>query len=502
MNRFEEAVSHYRAVVDDPGSGGIDPWIRALARYRIGMCQGKSGDVAGAVKTFRAFAEALITTKRTEGTFPGLDLDARRFFLGKVFEDLGRLWPDREADWRTEPWVLGGRQEENIEILAMVRSWILPAIKRVGEGAGRIRVPAEFEGEFVLPVLVRRDGIWLGGFIRTGTLRSNLGIEKRHPHSPLGLELRMPGGTDEAPRTLASRPLFPGLESVVLAVHLRDAGAPARETGRRRASLLFLLALAGVVLFTGTVLVLRRLKKEMDLSRLKSDFFANVSHDLRTPLAIIRSSAETLRLGRVQDEEKKRKYMDVIIEETDRIDALVGNVLEASRIELGRKTYSFGALSPEALVSEVEDARRLYLEEQGFAFEVFAEEGLPEIRADVEALRSALYNLIENAVKYSADRKEISLRALRRGGELVLTVEDRGPGIPEGERERIFERFYRRGGLPGAGTGVGLGLSLVLETVRAHGGRIEVEAREGGGASFRVLLPVALRSRKGCEGPS
>ena len=149
----------------------------------------------------------------------------------------------------------------------------------------------------------------------------------------------------------------------------------------------------------------------MELSRLKSDFLAQVSHDFRTPLAIIRSSAETLQLGRVNEKEKVARYLDVIVKETDRLDRFVGNVLEAARVELGRKTYRFAPVAPASLVRDVETARRLYLEEQGFSLEVAVADALPEITIDVEAVRSALFNLIENAVKYSGERKEMGLRA-------------------------------------------------------------------------------------------
>jgi two-component system phosphate regulon sensor histidine kinase PhoR len=303
--------------------------------------------------------------------------------------------------------------------------------------------------------------------------------------------LHAPG--EDAPFPAGSIPLRLVREhdAFTLSVRPRDGAAVAREGARRKGLLLGLLSLAGIVLLSGTVLVLRRLKKEMDLSKLKSDFLAGVSHDFRTPLAIIRSSAETLQLGRVSDPEKASRYLDVIVKETVRLDHYVGNVLEAARLELGRERRPFEPVDPGSLLREVEEGRRLFLEEAGFRFNVETGEDLPSLPGDAEALRSALLNLVENAVKYSAERKEILLRATRRNGAVVIAVADRGVGVDAEEKRKIFERFYRSGETASTTGGLGLGLALVLETARAHGGRVEVEAREGGGTVFSLVLPFS-----------
>ncbi len=490
--RFEEAETHYRAVLEDPGLEGVDPRTRALAWFRVAVCREAVGDVRVAAETCRDLAEALISKASASNPLAGLGMASRRFYVDGVLEALERLEAGGEA--KGDPSLLRERwrsRRREDAVLETVRTRVLPALQRVPCGARRIRIEAELAGKPVLAVVAAMEPGRVGVLLDPGTMKSALPLGRSRPDAPFALRLRMRGESDTGTPALASTRLFPGLDAAVLSVRLRDPGAPGRETARRRATLLALLGLGGVVLVAGAVMVLRRLKKEMDLSRLKSDFFANVSHDLRTPLAIIRSSAETLKLGRVKEEGKKGAYLDAILKEAQRIDALVGNVLEASRVELGRKTYRMERLSPGALASGVEQDRRLYLEEAGFDFDVSIEEGLPDIRGDVESLRLAMYNLLENAVKYSGERKEVVLEVARRDGDVGFRVLDRGRGIAPEDQQRIFERFTRAGSGLGDAGGVGLGLALVLETVKAHGGRIEVEGREGGGAVFELRLPAA-----------
>jgi len=302
----------------------------------------------------------------------------------------------------------------------------------------------------------------------------------------------MPGQDAGGPEALASSPLFDESPVPVLCVSARDPGEISREISRRKALLASLLAAAGAALAAGTFLVLRRLKKEMDLSRLKTDFLANLSHDLRTPLSVIRSAAETLHMGRVRDPDKARRYLEIVLKEAGRIEGMIGNVMDAARFEIGRKTLHLSPIAPGELIAGVEKARRLLLEEAGFALEVAVAEDVPAILGDRDALGNALLNLVENAVKYSPERKEIRLTATARDGEAVLSVEDRGMGIPPEEKAGLFERFHRAGPAVHTAGGVGLGLSLVLATVRAHGGRIEVEPREGRGTRFSMAFPAAV----------
>ncbi len=235
----------------------------------------------------------------------------------------------------------------------------------------------------------------------------------------------------------------------------------------------------------------RNVRREMHLSRLKSDFVANVSHELKTPLALIRLFAETLELGRVPTEEKKTQYHRIINKESRRLTQLVDNILDFSRLESGQQTLRLVAVSVDDLVTNVMESFRLRLEDEKFEWHVDVPEGLPRIKADTIALQHCLLNLLDNAVKYSRDRKEIRVVARERDDMVSIAVGDRGIGISAEDLPRIFEKFVRvETGLVHTVKGAGLGLSLVDQIVRAHHGRVEVASTPGEGSIFTMLIPV------------
>jgi signal transduction histidine kinase len=230
----------------------------------------------------------------------------------------------------------------------------------------------------------------------------------------------------------------------------------------------------------------------MHLSRLKNDFVANVSHELKTPLALIRLFAETLELGRVPGEEKARQYYQVINKESQRLTQLINNILDFSRIEAGRKEYRFAPTDISRIVQDVVDAYRFQIEQQGFTLEVKLAEDVPEVPADKEALAQAVLNLVNNAIKYSRDDKYLGLEVRRQDGRVLLSISDRGIGIAKGEQRKIFDKFYRaEDSLVHETKGSGLGLALVHHIMEAHGGEVEVDSIPGRGSRFTLALPIA-----------
>ena len=220
----------------------------------------------------------------------------------------------------------------------------------------------------------------------------------------------------------------------------------------------------------------------MALAHLKSDFVSNVSHELRTPLALIRLYAETLELGRITTQEKKEEYYRIIRKESERLTALINNILDFSRIEAGRKEYDFRETDIAELVRNTLDSYRYQIEQQGFAFEQSIDPSIPAVRVDREAIARALVNLVNNALKYSAEEKFLGVKLYRANDSLKLEVVDRGIGITRREQSKIFEKFYRTGDpLVHNTKGSGLGLSLVRHITRAHGGDVEVESSPGKG---------------------
>ncbi len=292
------------------------------------------------------------------------------------------------------------------------------------------------------------------------------------------------GGAPEVERNLEGA--FPGL---TLAIKLRGSTLAAIGERFARMSLLTLAALS-LVLAGGIALTYRNVTKEMALARLKSDFVSNVSHELRTPLSLIRLYAETLEMGRLTSPEKYQEYYRIIRKESERLTALINNILDFSRIEAGRKEYDFRETDMSELVHNTLDSYRYQLEQSGFQFEEKIDE-VPPMRVDREAMARSLLNLVNNALKYSQDRKYIGVNLYRDNGSVKLEVVDQGIGIPHQEQQKIFEKFYRVGDpLVHNTKGSGLGLSLVRHIVQAHGGDVSVDSAPGQGSKFTIVLPV------------
>jgi signal transduction histidine kinase len=292
------------------------------------------------------------------------------------------------------------------------------------------------------------------------------------------------GGTPEVERNLEGA--FQGL---TLAIKLR--GTTLAAIGQRFALISFLtLAALSLALAGGIALTYRNITKEMALARLKSDFVSNVSHELRTPLSLIRLYAETLEMGRLTGPEKYQEYYRIIRKESERLTGLINNILDFSRIEAGRKEYDFRETDMCELVHNTLDSYRYQLEQSGFQFEEKIDE-VPPLRVDREAMARSLLNLVNNALKYSQDRKFIGVNLYRDNGSVKLEVVDQGIGIPHQEHQKIFEKFYRVGDpLVHNTKGSGLGLSLVRHIVEAHGGEVAVDSTPGQGSKFTIVLPV------------
>jgi len=236
---------------------------------------------------------------------------------------------------------------------------------------------------------------------------------------------------------------------------------------------------------------LRFIFHEMELAELKSTLVSNVSHELKTPLALIRLFSETLEMGRAESPEKEKEFLRVIHKESERLTHLIDNVLDLNRIEQNRKTYQPKPTDLASLVNETLEAYHFQLQQKGFQIESNLADGLPLVSVDPDAMTQALLNLIDNAIKYSPDEKKLRVDLARSRGEAVISVEDRGIGIPVREHGKIFDMFHRvEKGLEHSVKGSGLGLSLVQHIVDAHGGRITVESRPGEGSRFSIHLPL------------
>jgi signal transduction histidine kinase len=298
------------------------------------------------------------------------------------------------------------------------------------------------------------------------------------PDEGRGREARRPL-EEESPWLLVARHRGGSLEDTVATVRTRNLAVGF--------GILALLGATAVLLATGA-------QRARRLARQQMEFVAGVTHELNTPLAAIRSAGQNLADGIVKDPAQVRRYGGLIEKEGGRLTALVAQVLDFAGIESGSRVYASEPLEVAPLVEDVLRDHRLALEQAGMAVEKDLAPDLPQVRGDAAALRRALDNVVANAVKFAASGRWLAVRAAARtgGSAVVLRVEDRGPGIPRDERERVFEPFYRGGAAERNATpGSGLGLSLVRHVVDAHGGRVRVEGREAGGTAVVLELPVA-----------
>jgi two-component system phosphate regulon sensor histidine kinase PhoR len=253
-----------------------------------------------------------------------------------------------------------------------------------------------------------------------------------------------------------------------------------------------LVAVSTVIIAVGLGVVWLSVRAERRTSRLKSDFIANVSHELKTPLSLIRMFGELIATGKHKGEGSAREYAGIITRESERLTHLIDNVLDFARLERGKASYNFAEGRLEEVVERALDVCRYRLEKERMRLRTDVEPGLPVVRMDEDAMTLVLLNLVDNAVKYGGDGGEVSVTLGRAPGGVALTVRDRGTGIAPEEQPRIFERFYRAGSARARNVrGSGIGLALVKHIAEAHGGRVEVDSKPGQGATFTVFLPAA-----------
>lgn len=292
---------------------------------------------------------------------------------------------------------------------------------------------------------------------------------------------------DNVPR----RPLGPPLVPFSLVAIPHDPTGLEQETRRSLVVKAALLIALAIVAGAGALVLVRTVRREAELADMKTDFVGRVSHELKTPLALIRMYGETLAMGRVDDPARISQFATIIAKESDRLTGMIDNVLDFSRIEAGTKIYT---PTPTRLDLHLKNTLRTYephLAEQGFRLVV---SDLPPLSANVdpEGLTQAVVNLLDNACKYTteeADRR-ILVNLERNGGQAQIEILDRGIGVPEDEQQRVFETFYRAS-TAGERHGVGLGLALVKHFAEQHAGSAAYEARPGGGSVVRIVLPLA-----------
>jgi signal transduction histidine kinase len=241
-----------------------------------------------------------------------------------------------------------------------------------------------------------------------------------------------------------------------------------------------------------SILIAVYLRRQVRLTRLKNDLIANVSHELKTPLASMRLLVDTLRDGHCQDSQLLQEYLQMISKENARLSSLIEEFLTFSRMERNKAKFDKSVLRTDEIVHAAMEAIGERLQAPGCHLDLDLAPQLPGVVGDRDALVTVLVNLLDNALKYSGDEKNIRLRGFASDGCVCLEVQDNGIGFPRGAAKKIFDRFYQVDRTLSRRTGgCGLGLSIVKFIVDAHDGSITAKSQPGKGSTFTVQLTAA-----------
>jgi two-component system phosphate regulon sensor histidine kinase PhoR len=227
------------------------------------------------------------------------------------------------------------------------------------------------------------------------------------------------------------------------------------------------------------------------LERARRDFIANISHEFKTPLTAIQGFAETLLGGALEDDQNRRRFLEIIREHALRLGRLTDDLLKLAQIEAGQMQRETQPVTVAGIIGPCMEVARIRAEQKGLSLEAEYDSKLPVLFGDARSYQEILQNLLDNAIRYTSAGGQIRVKAVAEKSNIVISVADTGIGIPKADQDRIFERFYRADAARSRESGgTGLGLSIVKHLVEAHGGRIRVESEVGQGSTFYVHLPL------------
>jgi signal transduction histidine kinase len=506
--KCDEAIIEYRRLLTTDDVAALSPSLAVLARYQIAAAQTKLGQRPEAINgLLDLYADLVHEQTRLD------EPDRAAYFKQRIGRDLGRLMasPDVPAPATRRYAALRGEEQQRAaraEFLDYLQRLVLPrleieapSLRLAEEGFRHLWDELADKPYVVAYTVVRADdasrqilGFKLNlAYVTSKLLPKAVGESRFGPNVAFVVADRRNRIVFGKPaKGFAAEEPFGGILQPWKLALVEKEPAELRRLAFYNVLLFPVVnVLMIVAIVIGVVITLRGTARELEFSQLKSDFVSNVSHELKTPLALIRMFAETLEMGRVKTPEKAQEYYSIITRESERLTQLINNVLDFSRIEGGRKTYD---LRLDDLADVVRDTLRAYsyeLDKQGFTVETAIEDELPETLLDRNAISLALLNLLSNAVKYSKDDKRIRVECAARDGALVVAVTDHGIGIDPAERDKVFEKFYRaRDEAVRATRGSGLGLTIVRHSIEAHGGTIALASEKGKGSTFTITLPI------------
>ena len=253
-----------------------------------------------------------------------------------------------------------------------------------------------------------------------------------------------------------------------------------------------------IILVFGTALIVRIVAREMEILKIKSDFVSSVSHEFKTPLTSMKALTERLEKGKVTQPAKMKQYISIISHDIDRLIRLVGDILNFANIEEGKKVYKKEETDIAIWLKEVINNYKKESIESGVSISAEIEDDLPVLSIDKDAMTQAIFNLLDNAVKFSRGEKMVRVTVEKNENLIIIKVKDKGIGIENDEKDKIFEKFYRgNSAVKYYIKGTGLGLSLVKYTVEAHNGHIVIESEPGWSTVFTITLPISDKKQGG-----
>ncbi|KAF0119199.1 MAG: two-component system OmpR family phosphate regulon sensor histidine kinase PhoR [bacterium] len=240
----------------------------------------------------------------------------------------------------------------------------------------------------------------------------------------------------------------------------------------------------------GAVAVLYDITEIKRLERLRVEFVANVSHELRTPLTAIKGFIETLKDGAIDDPQNNRRFINIIETHAERLNSLINDLLELSKIESREIRMDFQPVNLRELIEDIAANFKELIRQKGHTIEIDFSSNFPEVKVDLEKMEQVFNNLLDNAIKFTPENGRIIIRGIDRKEDIEIQVSDTGIGIPEEHLPRVFERFYRVDKARSRELGgTGLGLSIVKHIIQAHGGKAGVESEPGKGSKFFFTIP-------------
>lgn len=271
-----------------------------------------------------------------------------------------------------------------------------------------------------------------------------------------------------------------------------------KEAANKKMCIYFWVASIVIVLMlSSTLLASKAVLKQARLNKLKNDFIATITHELKTPLSSMRVLADTLLEGRCESRQQETEYLQLISKENLRLSKLIDNFLTFSRMERNKQVFDIVAVSPVEIANNAAEAMQAKFEKSNVRFILNVLKPLPMIEADKGAMVTVLMNLLDNAYKYSNNDKQIELDVFAEDADVCFAVKDNGIGMARRQTKKIFDRFYQADvSLSRQTEGAGLGLSIVKFIVDAHKGKINVESKLGKGSVFKIKLPISLNQIK------